>query len=339
MPNDDTEQTRLNIVHQIYLILMDGRLTAAPIPEPLDSDTDVAAAAGAASEGAPTAAVAAAAAAATTASSGEDAGLHILDVGTGPGDWAIEMSGRYPNARIIATDITVFDDALGDIILPNISFQLDDARGGWTYHEPFDLIHLRGLIGAFQDWRVIYKQAFRHLKPGGYIEVADVDLDSVSFSQRHRQRHRQKNAKAAAADGQEPDNSYLCIFSAAMQSAARAAGYPRDFNHLRPPALLMAGFTDVHVAVDRPVPVGLWPDDPDEKTLGKMVLIALLEGLEAYSLRQLTTWGNWAPEDVIDLCSKVKAELVSSRCLTMRARVVTARKPLDSQVKPKKGRV
>ncbi|KAF9884270.1 hypothetical protein FE257_001945 [Aspergillus nanangensis] len=269
MPNDDVEQTRLNIVHQIYLIMLDGKVTAVPLAKP---------------------------------------NPRILDVGTGPGDWAIEMSGLYPNATIIASDIGVFDGGLGNIDLPNVSFQLDDARGEWTYHEPFDLIHLRGLSGAFENWHLIYQQAFKHLAPGGYIEIADEDpaADTVSFP--------------------NSEDSYLRIYASAMRSAADESGYARDLNHLHPKVLSAAGFVDIRV-LERTIPIGLWPEDPHEKTLGKMALIAFLEGLEAYSLRQLTATGKWSVDQVRDLCEKVKEELLTADQMTARVRIVTARKP------------
>ncbi|KAL4868509.1 hypothetical protein BDV12DRAFT_101899 [Aspergillus spectabilis] len=270
MPNDEAEQIRLNITHQICLILFDGNLINVPLAKKTP---------------------------------------RILDIGTGPGDWAIEMSAAYPGATIIATDIGVFDSGLGSTIdLPNVSFQLDDARDEWTYHEPFDLIHLRGLAGAFSDWSSLYQQAFRHLAPGGYIEISDADpaADSVSFP--------------------ESGDSYLTIFASAMRSAAEATGHPRDLRHLLPNVLTAAGFVDVRV-LERMIPVGLWPDEPREKTLGKMSLISLLEGLEAYSLRQLTATGNWTEEGVRDLCEKVKVELMTAGKMTCCVTTVTARKP------------
>ncbi|KAL3481848.1 S-adenosyl-L-methionine-dependent methyltransferase [Aspergillus californicus] len=272
MPNDEAEQTRLNITHQIGLILLEGSLTNVPLVKK---------------------------------------NPRILDIGTGPGDWAIEMSGAYPGATIIATDIGVFDNGVGSTIdLPNVSFQLDDARDEWTYHEPFDLIHLRGLAGAFSDWSSIYKQAFRHLAPGGYIEITDADpaADSVTFP--------------------DSSDSYLAIFASAMRSAAEAMGHPRDLRHLLPSTLIAAGFIDVRV-LERTIPIGLWPDDPREKTLGKMGLISLLEGLEAYSLRQLTAAGNWTAESVRDLCEKVKRELLTAGRMTCCVKTVTARKPFS----------
>lgn len=270
MPNDEAEQTRLNIIHQIYLILLDGELLKAPL---------------------------------------QKGPSRVLDIGTGPGDWAIELAEQYPNAEVIATDISVFDNGPSSVDLPNVFFQLEDAEDEWTYHEPFDLIHIRGLSGAFSDWNAIYRQAFHHLKPGGHIEVADADIAADIINM--------PNAR----------NSYFNIFVSALQSAAEAAGYPRNQEHLRPAALTAAGFVNVRVH-DLTVPIGVWPEEPRQKTLGKMALIALLEGLEATSLRQLTATGNWTAEAVRDLCEKVKAELVVASGMTARVRIITAKKPI-----------
>ena len=275
MPNDETEATRLNIVHQLYLILLDGNLTTVPL--------------------------------AKTAP-------RILDIGTGPGDWAVEMSGAYPDATIIATDIGVFDTGLAHIDLPNVSFQLDDAREEWTYHEPFDLIHLRGLSGSFYDWTAIYCQAFEHLSPGGYIEVADTDPAAANTVQ--------------LPNSAQSRNAYFYIYTAAMRSAAEATGYPRGLDHIHSDMLAAAGFVDVRV-FERTLPIGLWPQDPTEQTLGKMSLIAVLEGLEAYALRPLTSTARWTPEDVRDICEKVKGELLTGGRITAKVRFMTGRKPVS----------
>lgn len=269
MPNDEAEQTRLNIIHQIYLILLDGELTTVPITN--DSP-------------------------------------RILDIGTGPGDWAIDMGGLDPNSTIIASDISIFDTGICHIDMPNVFFQLCDASDEWEYHEPFDLIHIRGLSGAFRDWSHIYNQAFKHLKPGGYIEVSDYD------------------PAGGSVEVTNSDDSYLSIYASAMRSAADAAGYPRDLTHLRRTSLSEAGFVDIKM-YERQFPIGLWPGDLQGKTLGKMTLIALLEGLEAYSLRPLTLTSNWTVDEVQDLCDKVKDELITANKITGRLRTLTGRKP------------
>lgn len=333
MPNDETELTRLNILHQIYLILLDGHLTTAPFR--------------------------------TNALSAP----RILDIGTGPGDWAIEMSAEFPNAEIIASDIGVFDSGLGQLSLPNVEFQFADAQDEWTYHEPFDLVHVRGLSGAFRDWGRIYAQAFAHLKPGGFIEVADADPagdticlrgqgdeagrgqdledeleeedgsdedpepeESESESEFKSETHRQPNSSDGHGPTLTPSN--LQRYAAALRAAANEAGYPRDLEHLRTTALAAAGFVDIRV-IERSIPIGLWPSDMHEKTLGKMTLIALLEGLEAYALRPLTASGKWSLDEARALCESVKEEVLAAEGLRVRVRVVTGRKPVSFAQKRK----
>lgn len=273
MPNDEHEQTRLSISHQVMLMILDGKLTKAPIPRNI---------------------------------------TRILDVGTGPGDWAVEMGQMYPHAEVIATDISVFDAGPAVLGLPNVHFQLDDAEEEWTYREPFDLIHMRGLSGAIRNWRHVYQQAFKHLRAGGYIEVVDNDMvaDTVQFRNR-----------------KEQGNSYYQILVEAMRSATKEKGYPHPQEHLKPSMLLEAGFVDVRV-YEIAVPVGTWPQEPRQRTLGKLTLIVILEGLEAKCLRLLTSTGKWTAEEVRDLIEKAKQEIVSTDGITIAVKFVTGRKPM-----------
>ncbi|KAK2735249.1 hypothetical protein FQN55_002249 [Onygenales sp. PD_40] len=272
MPNDEAEQTRLTIAHQIYLIIYDGQPTRTRIPP------------------SPT---------------------RILDVGTGTGDWPLTVGELYPDAEILATDISVFDSDPLSIAPANVFFQIDDAEGEWTYHEPFSFIHVRGLAGGIADWPALYAQAYAHLEPGGSIEVADADFISGFL-----------NARTA------PANSYLSIYTSAIRAAADVAGYPQDLEHLRVSALVEAGFVGVRT-YNIAVPVGTWRADAKGNTLGKMALIVLLEGLEAESMRLLTKCVGWSPEDVRDLCDKVKMEIVTCEEEVMGiVKVVTGKKPL-----------
>lgn len=42
----------------------------------------------------------------------------------------------------------------------------------WMSAQPFQLIHIRYMLGAFTDeqWGSLYKQAYSNLAPGGWIE-------------------------------------------------------------------------------------------------------------------------------------------------------------------------
>jgi len=45
---------------------------------------------------------------------------------------------------------------------PNCLFELDDILEKWTWKEPFDLIHMRLMLGAFMpaEWDSVYKQCY-----------------------------------------------------------------------------------------------------------------------------------------------------------------------------------
>ena len=247
MPCDDAEQTRLAILFQIYLFMLDNQITLGRIPSTVE---------------------------------------RILDLGTGIGDWAVAAAERFPNAEITATDIcTVLHPSAAPA---NVSFELDDALKDWTYNEPFDFIHMRGLRGSFRDWDQIYAEASRHLKIGGTLEVSDQGLIQLT---------------------NEPANSFISIYNGALLSAAEEAQTPISLDHLKKPAFEEAGLSIVKSkAFD--LPIGEWSPDRRKKRAGKMALIATLEGLEAYALRILTKYRDWKEEDVRQLISRVKEEIM-----------------------------
>ena len=247
LPNDETEQTRLSVTHQAFLALLDGQLCMARIPH----DT-----------------------------------RRILDIGTGTGEWAIAISEKFPQAEVIAIDITGFQPTE---VPPNVFFEVDNVLEEWTYTDPFDFIHIRGLTGAFSDWRPLYSAFNTHLRPGGSLEIADFGPIRLA---------------------QDLPNSYLSAFNGAYLSAADKAGISVGLEHMRRPMLAEAGLSIVKSKVFE-VPLGTWSTDPRKKVAGKMALISALEGLEAMSLRLLTRELSWKEQDVRDLCEKVQAELLT----------------------------
>lgn len=248
MPNDEAEQTRLAVAHQAYLLALDGQLSLGLIPR---------------------------------------SAKRILDVGTGTGDWAIAVAERFPNAEIIATDIT---NAFQPPRAPcNVFFELDNAENEWAYDEPFDFIHMRNLSGAFSSWSAIYAEVSKNLKRGGSFEVADCGW--IQFKE----------------DVPNPNSS---IFKSAVRSAADRSGRPLDLDHLKKPMFEDAGLSVVKSRTFD-IPLGTYDPHPQKKAAGKMAMIAALEGLEAKSLRLLTKHLGWKEEDVRSLCGKVQEEVMS----------------------------
>ncbi len=100
---------------------------------------------------------------------------RILDVGTGTGIWAIDMADEFPSAEIIGTDISPTQPSWTP---PNVNFQIDDAQLEWTFPEnSFDFIHVRYLHGAISDWKAFYQQVYRCLKPGGWFQQLEPNIE------------------------------------------------------------------------------------------------------------------------------------------------------------------
>lgn len=58
---------------------------------------------------------------------------------------------------------------------PPIS-EIEDCTGEWTFApNSVDYVHIRWLLGSIADWTELFKQAYRCLKPGGYVESFEPD--------------------------------------------------------------------------------------------------------------------------------------------------------------------
>lgn len=46
---------------------------------------------------------------------------------------------------------------------PNCILEVDDVLQEWTWRQPFDLVHMRQLIGAFTpaEWDALYEQCYK----------------------------------------------------------------------------------------------------------------------------------------------------------------------------------
>lgn len=66
LPNDETEQDRLDLLHHVFLLALNGQLFVSPLNNP----------------------------------------QRILDVGTGTGIWAIDVADEYPSSQVIGIDLS-----------------------------------------------------------------------------------------------------------------------------------------------------------------------------------------------------------------------------------------
>lgn len=142
---------------------------------------------------------------------------RVLDIGTGTADWAIEMAEDFPNADIIGTDLSPIQPTWAP---PNCRFYIDDAESDWTFApgEAFDYIHARSMGGGIGDWPRLLRQAFHHLKPGGWFEAQEFEAYVFSDDGTHQR-------AAAIMDWQDRLNQASKQFGKPMNVAPHIAGW------------------------------------------------------------------------------------------------------------------
>jgi SAM-dependent methyltransferase len=313
---------------------------------------------------------------------------RILDLGTGPGHWAVAMARQY-NAEVVGIDMTEWDldtteASLGD---SKVTWELDDldvwgrgpdvddltsrleqfdfiaepyhrkpmepssrsprhpghsnaadhaktsveslvddpyslvaqAEPGWHFSDAFEFIHMRNMKGVFAHWEEVYAEIYKSLSPGGWIEVADWDLGQLPLS------------PPSADPAELPLPTLRKMYATAMEASFKS-GRPLGTYYMHPSYLEEAGFTDIkttHVNV----PVGQWHKDEAQKSIGKVMLVVVLESFEAGLPRLLTKWGDkervWtmkeietlvavAKQEVLDWCARAERGEVEGWCASVK---------------------
>ncbi|KAE8443785.1 hypothetical protein EG329_001379 [Mollisiaceae sp. DMI_Dod_QoI] len=199
---------------------------------------------------------------------------NCLDIGTGTGIWAIDFATRYPSAQVIGSDLSPIQP---DFIPANCQFEVEDAEDPWTYSQRFDLIHGRLMISCFKDPRGVLEQAFKHLAPGGYLEMQDADFPMKAVD----------NSLEGTA---------LWDWNMHIVQGAANAGRPWTRTKQYKPWMEEIGFVDVEEKLLH-FPINTWPRDLHLKKLGLWFQHDLLEGLN--STRAILTRGlGWSNEEV-----------------------------------------
>ncbi|KAI8875070.1 S-adenosyl-L-methionine-dependent methyltransferase [Backusella circina FSU 941] len=101
---------------------------------------------------------------------------RVLDTACGSGVWVLEMATEFPNAQFYGVDMVPLYP--NDIKPPNSSFQQVDVLEGLPFpDEYFDYVHMRLVYNCFSNSNIkfVIGEICRVLKPGGYIEMRDLD--------------------------------------------------------------------------------------------------------------------------------------------------------------------
>ncbi|KAJ5641746.1 hypothetical protein N7490_005746, partial [Penicillium lividum] len=235
LPNDEQEQDRQDLLHHVRNLVLNGALFRAPIKDNLQ---------------------------------------RALDIGTGTGIWAIDFADSYPGAEVVGTDLSPIQPSW---VPPNLRFLVDDAESPWLFstNRSFDFIHARDLGGAIADWPRLLRQAYAHLRPGGWVELQEFEVTLRSDDD---------SMRLAPT---------LNEFLGHLHAASEAFHRPMNIAEGHRQRLVEAGFQDVRDEVYK-VPSSMWPTDPIQKQIGRYNLCSLLMAVESYSLALFTRVLGWS---------------------------------------------
>ena len=109
----------------------------------------------------------------------------ILDVGSGPGSWALMIASRFSTVEVVGIDISATNVNYANAVAridPNadrISFEVMDATKPLTFPDAsFDLINARAINGFLHrnSWFALMDELARVVRPGGIIRLVEYDV-------------------------------------------------------------------------------------------------------------------------------------------------------------------
>jgi len=212
---------------------------------------------------------------------------NIIDLGTGTGIWAIDVADKFPSARVIGTDLSPTQPSN---VPPNLEFQIDDLTQEWTFQENlFDLVHWRLLLGSISDYPSLFRECFKHIKPGGYLEIHDL------------------NPHFYCDDDSLPKDcanvTWSDIVVDAMSKMGKVILPLGEYKRL----MEEAGFVGIEERVFKR-PSNAWPKDKALKEIGRFTQANMIEGIEGFTMAPFTRALGWKKEEIDILLAKCKAE-------------------------------
>ncbi|KAI9895992.1 hypothetical protein N3K66_009061 [Trichothecium roseum] len=194
----------------------------------------------------------------------------VLDLGTGNGRWAVEFADENKNAI-------------------NLILEVDDIEQDWNRKAKFDLIHARNLNGGIR-WQHIIESSYRYLRPGGQLIIENFEYPFSS-----------------AGNLEKFKRSYLYAWSSEVERAARKNARPFETISTLQNMLEKTGF-QMEVSIEE-LPIGAWPEDAEQRSIGLGVKKFLNESFEGHSLFLLSEYGGYEEEDATLLCALARQNL------------------------------
>ena len=220
------------------------------------------------------------------------------------------MGDEYPDAEeITGIDLSPIQPSW---VPPNVKFIVDDAETEWVDREnSLDYIHLRHMALTIKDMPHLLQQAYRCLKPGGWIELQDflyvTDTD----------------------DGSKPKDYKYDEFVGLLREAILKFGFDLHGQQKAEAMVTAAGFVAVEEQKYK-VPIGPWPRDPDLKKAGlynKAIVMDFFHAIMAPFTRGL----GWSTEQVEVFLVEVRKSINNPKIHAYYSfHMVIGQKPVDT---------
>jgi len=155
-----------------------------------------------------------------------------------------------------------------DFVPPNVRFEIDNAEAEWTWDDDtFDFIHIRTLTGSIKDWDRLYEQAFRCLKPGGWLE------------------HHENSIKWACQNNTITEDSALGQWHKVLWRAGELMGQTFKVvdDDIQKPGMERVGFVNLNVR-DLKAPYGDWAQGRTDRAIGNFSKLTFDKDPEGKSL-------------------------------------------------------
>lgn len=202
------------------------------------------------------------------------------------------MADKYPSAEVIGTDISPIQP---NWVPPNCHFYLEDAHAEWVEKKAsLDFVHIRGLYGSITDWPQLYKEAYRALAPGGWIEHLEFDITPYS------------HVPEVMGDKDHIFKQWSGILLSAMDRTGMTGRIGMDGNIRK--HLEGAGFVDIVEKTYR-IPCGQWDHDLKQKEIGALNLLFMDKGLEGFALFLLTKIMGWEYTEITMFVTRMRRAL------------------------------
>jgi len=174
---------------------------------------------------------------------------------------------------------------------PNVKFELDNCELPWTFDDnSFDFIHVRLLLGCIEDWPRLYRECYRCLKPGGWLEQQEYDMAMMPN------------------EGQLPADSIWHLWFKIFTDAGEKTGRTFLVTDHWVEWLKQAGFDGVKEKSMR-LPAGVWPLDKKQKEIGALNKMALEQGLDGFASYLCAKVLGWSQDEITIMLAKVRAAM------------------------------